>query len=373
MNKSISNQFINQKSLSGLHNINAYDIEIKKNLSIPNFPNVASTLTTLQTTSSTTDFSNIDENVLPDQDDTRSLGSQTKRWQTIYGSTILATQFMHSLTAGNSLGINASGKLLIYKNLLPSSNVTIGESNSKFSHVYANDITTSNVNGIDNAITTLQSDVANNAGSLSNLNTGLGNLTNTVAANQGNITLLQDKTAYQSINSFSTLIFAIPNNSKCKFTFNGNDRFDITNTIQCHNTLRTKKIVPQINNVSSIGSSTLKYTDIFATNGTIQTSDERDKYYIQTLEQDKMLDFIKALRPVRFKWKSEKEKKTPRFHFGLIAQEISKILPFDAGLLIHDKENDTYGLRYTEMIGPLISVIQDLIKRIEILESKVPI
>ena len=47
-------------------------------------------------------------------------------------------------------------------------------------------------------------------------------------------------------------------------------------------------ILPFTNIGSDIGSITFKYDDIFARNGSIQTSDEqREKYYIQILEEDK--------------------------------------------------------------------------------------
>ena len=67
-------------------------------------------------------------------------------------------------------------------------------------------------------------------------------------------------------------------------------------------------------------------------------SDERDKYYIQNLKEDDMVQFIKNLNPVRYKWKSEKEKQGNRFHCGFLAQHFKKQMLFDFGNLIYDKE-----------------------------------
>ena len=354
MSKSLSGIINNRKSLSGLNSMNVYDVEVEGKLSLPNYSDVNLTLNNLS--NATIDLSSIDDDIIPDTNDSRSIGSTSNKFQYVYSTQIVGTQFMNNPLI-NSLSINAQGILGFYKNLVPqASNVDIGQSSNSFNHLYVNNISTSNVNNVDNTIL--------------NLNSGFNNLTNTVALNQAEITLIQDKTAYQEINSFGTLKFFIPANKSFKIIHNNIDKFEVNNTIQVYNTLRTKNIQPLTNNVSDIGSSSFKYDDIFATNGTIQTSDEREKYYIQTLEEEKMIDFIKNINPVRYKWKSEKEKeKKNRFHCGFIAQEISKVLPFDFGGLTYDKEADAYGLRYNELIAPLVSVIQQLIKRIEALEN----
>ena len=361
MSKSLSGIINNRKSLSGLNSMNVYDMEVEGKLSLPNFNDVNSTLNNLSNT--TTDLSSIDENIIPDTDDSRSIGSTSKKFQYIHSTQIVGTQFMNNPTT-NSLSINAQGILGFYKNLVPLvSNVNIGESSNKFNHLYVQDVSTSNVNNIDNAITTLQSDYINLSNDVVNNNSSIG-------LNASNISYLQDKTDYQEINSFDNLIFSIPNTQKAKFTYNGVDKFEVSNQVVLYAWLRTQAVLPTNDNQYDIGSSTNRFQDIFATNGTIQTSDEREKYYIQTLEQEKMIDFIKNIHPVRYKWKSEKEKeKKNRFHCGFIAQEIKKEMPFDFGGLIYDKEADTYGLRYNELIAPLVSVIQQLIKRIEALEN----
>jgi hypothetical protein len=60
---------------------------------------------------------------------------------------------------------------------------------------------------------------------------------------------------------------------------------------------------PSVNNTYSIGNGTFRWTEVFATNGTINTSDERLKEQITPLDEDQSVELISALRPVSYKWK----------------------------------------------------------------------
>jgi len=134
------------------------------------------------------------------------------------------------------------------------------------------------------------------------------------------------------------------------------------------NTFYTNNVRPNIDNTYDIGSASFRFSEIFATNATINTSDERQKNWIQTLDEEKMIDFVKELNPVSYKWKEGKNQET---HTGLIAQEVKKAMPFEWGLYVNDEENDTFGLRYNELISPLISVAQTLIKQNEKMEEAI--
>jgi len=134
------------------------------------------------------------------------------------------------------------------------------------------------------------------------------------------------------------------------------------------NTFYTNNVRPNIDNTYDIGSASFRFSEIFATNATINTSDERQKNWIQTLDEEKMIDFVKELNPVSYKWKEGKNQET---HTGLIAQEVKKAMPFDWGLYVNDEEADTFGLRYNELISPLISVAQTLIKQNEKMEEAI--
>jgi hypothetical protein len=64
----------------------------------------------------------------------------------------------------------------------------------------------------------------------------------------------------------------------------------------------TREILPSINNTFDIGSSSMKWKNIWAYNNVIQTSDARDKADIEA--SDLGIDFLLALRPVKFKWRA---------------------------------------------------------------------
>ena len=138
-----------------------------------------------------------------------------------------------------------------------------------------------------------------------------------------------------------------------------------------------------------LGESSYRFDDVYASNGTIQTSDKRMKDDIK--ESSLGLDFINKLNPVQYKWKDyetvkpaspdgQREEKTikrtyKRTHYGLIAQEVEKVLT-DNGLttkdfapIIYDEDADRYGMRYTEMIGILIKGMQELSDKVKALED----
>jgi hypothetical protein len=137
---------------------------------------------------------------------------------------------------------------------------------------------------------------------------------------------------------------------------------------------------PTADNARSIGLGSNRYTAIWAVNGTIQTSDEREKTDI--VDSDLGLDFVNKLRPVSYKWKVGQNIETTetttdeegneiiksiitpragiRTHYGLIAQEVEALLDGkDFGGFIHDKDSDVMGLRYEQFIPLLIKAIQE--------------
>ena len=141
---------------------------------------------------------------------------------------------------------------------------------------------------------------------------------------------------------------------------------------------------PLNNDTFDLGRNSEKWDDIYATNGTIQTSDKNQKNTI--IESDLGLSFVNKLKPVSYKFNGK-----TRTHYGLIAQDvetvlsdISKSTTDFAGFIKTDlpdeyyqeaephipdgkKEGDLksaahseYGLRYGEFISPLIKAVQEL-------------
>jgi trimeric autotransporter adhesin len=130
------------------------------------------------------------------------------------------------------------------------------------------------------------------------------------------------------------------------------------------------KITPAVDAVYDLGDSSLRFNAVYAQNGTIQTSDINEKKNIQ--DSDLGLSFIKMLRPVSYQWKRGTD---TGLHYGLIAQEtknaikavkkVDKEEGLEEIIVAYDKKSGRYGLRYTELIGPMIKSIQQLSEEIK--------
>jgi len=147
-------------------------------------------------------------------------------------------------------------------------------------------------------------------------------------------------------------------------------------------------IVPIIDNTYTCGANGARWSAVWAVNGTIQTSDQRDKTNIEPTPLG--LEFINKLNPVSYKWieggrvvvsvdelGNETTEPVPgqRTHHGLLSQEVKAALPEGVdfgGWVLTDKENpdSQQALRYDQFIAPLINAIKELSAKVEVLESK---
>jgi len=121
-------------------------------------------------------------------------------------------------------------------------------------------------------------------------------------------------------------------------------------------------IHPGSDNSWGLGDGSFRWTAVYATNGTIQTSDVRFKTAIRDLDQG--LSFILSLRPVAYRWTVG----DGIDHFGLIAQEVEEHLPQNAGMVTG---KDIKGMNYSEFVAPLILSIQQLTARVIELETAI--
>jgi hypothetical protein len=151
--------------------------------------------------------------------------------------------------------------------------------------------------------------------------------------------------------------------------------------IQCWN---TNIFSPVLDNQMSCGWSSNRWTTVFATTGTINTSDSRQKMNISPSNLG--LNFISNLNPVSYAWIDGGTPATEpnvvgarpgkRTFYGFLAQDVKKTLDamdtgdFAGWTLDDSKDPDsTQGLRYTEFIAPMVKAIQELSAKNTVLEQ----
>lgn len=109
-------------------------------------------------------------------------------------------------------------------------------------------------------------------------------------------------------------------------------------------------------------------TTIETADGSVHSSSDKNlKTGIETLDSYKAISMIKALRPVKYYWKSEKE--LIHSHHGFIAQEVEEVIKDDWWVAVKSKTKGTYTLGYSEFIADLVAVNQNLLERVEKLEE----
>lgn len=146
-------------------------------------------------------------------------------------------------------------------------------------------------------------------------------------------------------------------------------------------TTDTARVIPQTDNVGYVGEASFRWQAIYAVNGSIQTSDEREKTEIK--ETTLGLDFIKDLKPVSYKWidgEQQDKGKDEREHQGLIAQQVAETVEKHGvnkndfgGLDIQktEKYDDFHGMSYDQFVAPLIKAMQEQQTLIETLQREV--
>jgi hypothetical protein len=150
-------------------------------------------------------------------------------------------------------------------------------------------------------------------------------------------------------------------------------------------------LYPATDNSISVGISGNRWSAIWAANGTIQTSDQRTKTDVAPAALG--TDFIKALRPVSYKWieggqvdsgKRDDDgnyiyESVPgkRTHWGFIAQEVKQAVDAAGvdfgGWVLTDKDDpdSQQALRYDQFIAPLTKALQEALAEIDVLKAKV--
>ena len=126
--------------------------------------------------------------------------------------------------------------------------------------------------------------------------------------------------------------------------------------------------------VIDLGSSSARFDDVYATNGTIQTSDINEKQDIEYLSDAETRVAVAAKGLLKkYRWKSAVADKgdDARIHFGIMAQDLQNAFANegldagDYGMFISDtwtdeatgEEQTRLGVRYNELLAFIIAAI----------------
>lgn len=158
--------------------------------------------------------------------------------------------------------------------------------------------------------------------------------------------------------------------------------------------LSASALYPGANGAFTLGTSSLRWGQIYSTASSISTSDRTQKHDVAELDEELAAALIMGARPVTYKYNNGTSGRT---HWGLIAQDVESLLDtmgIDAadfagfvksqkeqvdertgGLSpVLDEEGNPiyeYGLRYEEFVAPLIKTVQVQQRRIDSLEERI--
>jgi hypothetical protein len=131
---------------------------------------------------------------------------------------------------------------------------------------------------------------------------------------------------------------------------------------------------PGTDNTALLGGPSYRWAGVYASTGTVSTSDGREKTDI--IDEPLGLSFIESLRPRQFRYIDGGGHPGVRPHHGLIAQEVKETLDSlgtdHAGFIESPLENGEtrLGLRYSELISSLIKAVQELSTKVRTLEAR---
>jgi hypothetical protein len=117
-------------------------------------------------------------------------------------------------------------------------------------------------------------------------------------------------------------------------------------------------ILPNSDNLFTLGESGFRWMSVWAVNGTIQTSDKRLKDNITPLNDG--LERIMKLNPVSFTWKDDPEGTK---HLGLVAQDVIGIIK--EIVVIGTDPDKILGINYSQFVPVLIKGMQEQQQQIE--------
>lgn len=137
----------------------------------------------------------------------------------------------------------------------------------------------------------------------------------------------------------------------------------------------TSYFKPNTDGNKNLGTSNGRWNSVFATNGTINTSDAREKTNVENLEYG--LAEVMKMKPVNFEWN---ERPQDGKKIGFIAQDLLEVVPEVVKTTMETEDRETgeityeeapvYGVYYSDLIPVLAKAIQEQQENIERIETE---
>ena len=132
--------------------------------------------------------------------------------------------------------------------------------------------------------------------------------------------------------------------------------------------LGTGSVYPFDSGSYSIGSSDNRYYSVYLRVNPNVSSDERCKRDIAALDAETLAAFVNALPVVAYNYNDDAEDEAQRI--GLIAQDVISANPEIARFFVEQDKKGFFSLRPADFVFPLIAAVQELSRKVTVLEGK---
>lgn len=130
---------------------------------------------------------------------------------------------------------------------------------------------------------------------------------------------------------------------------------------------KTPTIIPRGNNAYYCGNSSYRWKGIYSASAVNVSSDERLKENVKDLNPDDAAKLIDNISVKSFNYIDDDEPM-----IGVVAQDIISASPELAKVLVsQDEEDGYYGVKTSDLVFPLISVVQQLTEKVNTLTEEV--
>ena len=82
------------------------------------------------------------------------------------------------------------------------------------------------------------------------------------------------------------------------------------------------------------------------------------------------LEFIRKLRPCRWRYRPELPEDDGKIHFGFVAQEVDELASHEKYGFVVKAPGDIYRMNMWEFIGPITRAIQEMDERLKRIEER---